>query len=376
MAVVVALQCYFNYNVNTPTFNNYNIFTGVYKHIIVQKNLYLEYPGEYFDANHYGPFFSLIIAPFALLPDGLGLVLWNLFNTLLLTYALVKLPLAKKTKVIIAWIVAHELLTAQSSLQFNVGLLGLMLLGFSYTLRRNYWKNAIVIMIGFLVKLYGIIGLTFLLFTKNKIKFSYTVIIVLVLGFLTTAVLTPFDFVLQSYQDWTHSLVGKSNYNAYESPMANISIIGFFQKVFGVDIPVLYAVLFGGGTLLLTLLLNRHNFNQLRFQFFVLAYLLFCIVLFNTNVESPTFIIGFFAVAIWFVHVEKNYWTIGLFVFAMILTSLSPSDLFPRFIRDQYVIPYKLKVLPCILIWLDMTYRMFTERNTLSSQNQSLYSNE
>lgn len=57
--------------------NNYLIFRYVFWHTIEQKPLYAAYD-EYWDTNHYGPFFSLVIAPFALLPGWVGM----LFGTL------------------------------------------------------------------------------------------------------------------------------------------------------------------------------------------------------------------------------------------------------------------------------------------------------
>ena len=35
----------------------------------------------------------------------------------------------------------------------------------------------------------------------------------------------------------------------------------------------------------------------------------------------------------------------------IVLTMLSPSDIFPAYVRNNYFIPYVIKVLPCILIW-------------------------
>ena len=58
--------------------NNFLIFRGVFLHTWQQTSLYAAYPAEYFDVNHYGPLFSLIIAPFALLPHWMGLVFWLL----------------------------------------------------------------------------------------------------------------------------------------------------------------------------------------------------------------------------------------------------------------------------------------------------------
>ena len=45
-------------------------------------------------------------------------------------------------------------------------------------------------------------------------------------------------------------------------------------------------------------------------------------------------------------------------VFAFILTSLSPSDLFPRYIRVNYVQHYSLKALPCVIVWFVIIYQM------------------
>src|SRR3712207_8981993 len=53
--------------------NNYLIFRYVFWHTIEQKPLYAAYD-EYWDTNHYGPFFSLVIAPFALLPEWVGML--------------------------------------------------------------------------------------------------------------------------------------------------------------------------------------------------------------------------------------------------------------------------------------------------------------
>ena len=49
-----------------------------------------------------------------------------------------------------------------------------------------------------------------------------------------------------------------------------------------------------------------------------------------------------------------------LFVFCFILTSLSPTDIFPSYIRKTYVIPYALKALPCVLIWFKIVWEQLT----------------
>jgi|LakMenEpi03Aug12_release.lakeMendotaPanAssembly.Ray.scaffolds.fasta_scaffold07456_4 hypothetical protein len=364
MSVVTGLKCYLTHNPseNKLTYNNYNIFAGVYHHTLEQKPLYPEYPEEYFDSNYYGPFFTVIIAPFAIMPDWLGIVLWNLANTLLLAFALFKLPIKESHQVAIAWITAHELLTAQLALQFNVGIVGLILLSFIYNEKKQHFYNSSAIVIGLLVKLYGIIGLTFFLFNKEKLKFIAIFLLVLILGLILPLLITTDEFLIQSYKDWFNSLVYKSSFNESVSDMANISVMGFMNKCFGIYIHVLEAVAFGASVLLFILIYKKNSFENLKFRLYILCYLLLCLVLFNTNVESPTYIIAFIGVGIWFTETEKNKWTIFLLIFALLLTSFSPSDLFPKFVRETYVKPYALKVVPCIFIWLDLTYRLIFEK--------------
>ena len=56
-----------------------------------------------------------------------------------------------------------------------------------------------------------------------------------------------------------------------------------------------------------------------------------------------------------------------LFIFVMILTSFSPSDIIPKFIRETYVKPYALKALPCVLIWFQSIYELLTLKKESNS---------
>ena len=67
-------------------YNNYKIFENVFPHVINGLHLYVEYPTEYYDVNHYGPIFALVIAPFSILPEWLGMIFWILMNTYFLFF--------------------------------------------------------------------------------------------------------------------------------------------------------------------------------------------------------------------------------------------------------------------------------------------------
>ncbi|WP_164976755.1 glycosyltransferase family 87 protein [Chryseobacterium sp. CH21] len=356
MAIVSALKQYFH-----AKYNNYLIFKYVFWHTRWEKPLYEQYPAEYFDSNHYGPFFSVVIAPFALMPDWLGMTLWNLLNALILLYGIFTLPISDTYKKIIAWIVLHECLTALLSFQFNVAITGLILLSFTYIEKQKPIKSAFVAIIGFLVKLYGIVVLAFFLFIKRKITFILSAVAFLLVFFGLPMLISSPEFVMKSYMDWFNVLIFKSHDNEFNNQMADLSFLGFIRKTTGIYINVLYGCAFAGIILIIILLRNKMC-RLFPFRFLILAYVFLCLVLFNTNVESPTYILGFMGIAIWFTLVPKNPYTISLLVFAIILTSLSPTDLFPKPIREKYVIPYALKAVPCIFIWFDVAYRLLFDK--------------
>ncbi|WP_309597342.1 hypothetical protein [Flavobacterium davisii] len=115
-------------------------------------------------------------------------------------------------------------------------------------------------------------------------------------------------------------------------------------------------------------------FKDRNFQLLLLASVLIFTVIFSSGSESPTYIIAFFGVAIWFVLKGKTMTKTDcfLFVLAMLLTSFSPTDLFPKFVREKYINPYALKALPCVLVWLKIVYEMLvinTNNHHISLEN-------
>ena len=115
--------------------NNYFVYKYNFINVINQHNLYLHQPDHYFDLNHYGPIFSLIIAPFALLPDSVGVVFWVMFNAWILLKAIQLLPVKQSQWLIILLLCAHELMTSAANVQINPLIAALILL--SYVFIRN-----------------------------------------------------------------------------------------------------------------------------------------------------------------------------------------------------------------------------------------------
>lgn len=99
------------------------------------------------------------------------------------------------------------------------------------------------------------------------------------------------------------------------------------------------------------------------FRLLLLASVLLWVIVFNHKAESPTFVIAIAGVALWFYSQKRELWKTVLVVVAFIFTSLSPTDLFPYVVRKEWVEPFVLKAVPCIIIWgviiYEMTFRKY-----------------
>ncbi|GGE71268.1 hypothetical protein GCM10011413_42560 [Pedobacter psychrotolerans] len=138
--------------------------------------------------------------------------------------------------------------------------------------------------------------------------------------------------------------------------------MGMARRISGnVNIPNMPFLL--GGLILFALpYLRISQYKHLAFRLMLLASTLIFTVIFSSGSESPTYIIAFAGVAVWFIvqQTPKSKWVIALFVFAFCLTSLSPTDLFPRAVKE-FIRLYSLKALPCMIIWFAIIYQMMKE---------------
>ena len=345
-------------------YNNYKIFKGVYFHTINKLPLYNEYPLEYFDHNHYGPVYSLVIAPFAILPDYIGMILWGIFNAVILVWAITQLPLKQAQITVVLWICFHEFLTTLLGLQFNPIMTALIILSFVYIDKEKVFWAAMFIVLGVFVKLYGVVGLSFFFFTKNKIKFIASLIFWCLVFFVLPMLISSPEYIIQTYIEWFDRLIVKNAENTDLNSYQDICLMGMVRRIMQDSTISNLPFLLSGIVLFGLQYLRIKEYKEKGFRLMMLASVLIFTVIFSTGSESPTYIIAFVGVAIWFVIQPKpiNRFYIFLFIFAIILTSLSPSDLIPKFLRENYIRPYALKALPCVLIWIAIIYEMLTKK--------------
>ena len=338
--------------------NNFLIFKYVFWHTVDQTSLYTAYP-EYWDTNHYGPVFSLVIAPFAILPLRLGLLLWLVALSLALYYAVRKLPLVKRKHIFIYWFCAHELLTALFMAQFNIAIAAIIVATFYCIQKEKELWAAFYIILGTFVKLYGVVGLAFFFFSKHKVKLIGWLLLWAVVMFVSPMLISSPSYVLSQYVEWSQSLLEKNGENL-ASIGQNISLLGLIRRISQCTTYSDIWVLLGGLIVFALPYLRVKQYKHEAFRYTLLASVLLFVVLFSTGSESSTYIIAFIGVSIWYIAApwKRSKWDIALMIFAMILTSFSPSDLFPAYVRREFVQPYALKALPCVLIWLKLSYEM------------------
>ena len=338
--------------------NNFLIFRYVYWHTIEQLPLYVAYD-EYWDTNHYGPFFSLVIAPFAMLPVRWGLFFWLIVLSLSLYYAIRKLPFPDRKRIFLYWFCAHELLSALFMSQFNIAIAAIIVATFYCIEKEKDIWAACFIMLGTFVKLYGIVGLAFFFFSKHKVKFLLALLGWALVMFVAPMAISSPDYIISQYVGWWDSLSAKNAENIFSGGQ-NISLLGMVRKISGcASYSDLWLIL--GGLIIFGLpYLRIAQYKYKAFRYALLASVLLFVVLFSTGSESSTYIIAFVGVGIWYWSVpwKRSKWDIALMVFAFILTSFSPSDLFPAYLRKEFVQPYALKALPCAIIWFKLSYEM------------------
>ncbi len=347
--------------------NNYQIFKQVFLHTRQQIDLYIPYPAEYFDLNHYGIIFSILIAPFALLPDWLGCLLWCMANAAFLAYVVNRLPVSDKNKLIVLAIGLIELLTAIHNVQFNPMVTAFIIFPFILVKEEKEWLATFFIAAGFLMKLYGIVALVTFLFSKNKMKFFGWLIFWLLILFCLPMLISSPSFVVQSYTDWYHSLNEKNNLNTSLGIVVgqNISVHGMLQRIFNLPGLSQLWVLVPAAIFNLLPLLRLRAYKSTCFQLYYLALCLISVTIFSSSAESSTYIIAVIGVALWFVLGDmKNKIAIALLVLTFIFTILSPTDLYPNYIQKHFFVQYALKALPCFLVWIGIVVKLLTHNFT------------
>lgn len=344
-------------------YNNYLIFKSSFNHLVQQEDLYVLHPEDHFDYFKYSPSFAFLMFPFNWLPDSVGLIFWNLLNALLLFFAIQALPrLDRNVKVYMLWFVLLELLTSLQNAQSNGLMAGLFIFAFVAFEKRNVALASLFLVLSVYIKLFGIVAFILFLFYEKRLKFvGYALIWTILIGLLPLLIVRP-EHLTFLYSGWGKLLL------ADQTVSYGQSVMGIFHAFLKISLPK-YFILLAGVILLSLPLLQLKSYPKYGFRLLFLSSLLIWVVIFNHKAESPTYIIAMSGVAIWFFSQKINSLNLTLAVFAIFITSISPTDLFPAYLRKEFILPFQLKALPCIIIWLKIEYELISNHYRVITVN-------
>lgn len=339
------------------SYENYLIFRNAPGNLLDFANPYAYYFNQTWDQYKYSPAFALAMWPFSQVPLAVGLPLWNLLNAAVLLAAILRLPvLRQRQRHFMAWLVLLELVTSMQNAQSNGLAAGLFLWAFiAFERGRLAQAGGWTAANAFLKILGGLSGLMAWMYPRPLRFVAWAALWSAVLAAVPLLFL-PYAHTLRVYGWWAELL------RLDHSMSVGYSVQGWLQTWFGLHPPKMAVLGFGLLVLLGSIWRVRPAAPDLALPFstatntvatrtWVWASLLLWSVIFNHKAESPTFVIAMCGVALWYLHSPQGRAEKVFLGLTFALVSLSPTDLFPPYIRTHFLQPYVLKAVPCIALW-------------------------
>lgn len=352
-------------------YNNYILYKQSFIHLTTNINLYELITNRYSHVDYqywdfrYSPTFAVYMLPFAYLPTWLGVILWNLLNTFVLFFAIKMLPsISNKIKAFILWFILIENTTAILNTQTNSLIAGLLLFAFVFMEQRKTILATLFIAISIYIKPFGILGFLLFFLYPNKVKFIlYSALWSIVL------LLLPLLFVSVEQLQTLYLSWGEILTYDFET-VYGLSVMGWLSTWFNVNIEknIIIAI---GALILLLPFIKYKMYELFNFRMLIMCSILLWVIIFNYKSESNTFIIADCGVAIWYFLKPRKIGDAILVISVFVFTILSPTDIFPSYLRHNYVEPYVLKVVPCIFVWFKIIYELVT-LNPQNSVNNNI----
>lgn len=326
-------------------YNNYLIFKNSWFHLIHGTNLYGIYASEHWDFYKYSPTFALFMGSMAYLPDVLGLSIWNILNAITVFFAIRMLPFKNKAQCLLLWFLAQELLTCLQNTQSNGLMCGLMIAGYACMQRgKSLWATLWLVLATY-IKVYGAVGFCLFLFYPGKPRFILYAAMWTIIFTALPLLVTPVQTLIWQYHNWVDLL------KADASAATGLSVAGWLRTWFGI-MDAKAVVTIGGMLLFFVPLLRFRMYKDDVFRLLFLAFILIWVIIFNHKSESPTFVIAVAGVGIWYFAMPKTAWRKSVLWLVFLFTCLATTDVFPPYVRRNFIYPYTIKAVPCILAWV------------------------
>src|SRR3989454_4102421 len=337
--------------------NNLSIFRSASLNLFAGRDLYAAHPEQHFDFYKYSPTFALLFAPLAYLPFALAFLCWSLLNGLLLWYALDRLLPEREATVALALLYLEVLLALQYG-QSNALVAALMILAFVAFEARRQVGAAWSIPGGAAVKLSPLAALPWAVCYPRRLRFGAIFIAVLAAAVTLPLVAMPLGDLLAQYRSW-HAI------EATDALRRGYSLMHYVHAWFGVDWPNWPQQAAGTALLLLPLALRSDRWESPEFRRLFLCSLLVYAVLFNHASESPSFVVAYAGIVIWYVSSPPSRLRTAVMALTLLVMVVHDVDVVPRWVKYDILVPYRIKGIPCLVAWFVMQCELLvTARST------------
>jgi hypothetical protein len=337
-------------------YNNFRIFKFSFYHLIQNRDIYQLFPDDHWDLYKYSPAFALSFGLLSWMPDVIGLVLWNLINSLCLFAGVRMLPgLDDEKKSFILLFCLLEMLLSIQNTQSNGLMAGLIVLAFALAERRQYLLSTLCVVFSFYIKIYGALAFVIYLFYPDKLRaFGWSLFWMAFFALIPLTVVSGSQ-LLFLYKSWWSLLIGD------RSASTGVSVMGIMVSWF--HWPGAKNIVNIGGVLLFLIpLIYLRRYKDLYFRLLYLASILIWMVIFNHKAESPTFIIVMSGIGIWYWSQPSTPFNRTLLILSFLGITMSVSDLVPAPVRNELIRPYGIKAVMAIVVWIRIVYEQLFYR--------------
>jgi len=331
--------------------NNFEIFRAAWWHLIARQDLYAP-SSQYFDLLKYTPTFAVLIAPFALLPFGFGLLCWNLLNAGAIYWAIGR-AVSPKQAVVARVIVLPEMIGSLQSAQCNALIAALIIFTYVTIAQQRSLRAATLVMVATFVKIFPLAACSFALLVRDGRRFAAGCTVVAIILFILPMGVSSPVWILSQYHDWL-----AVQYVDAGDP--GFSVMQLVHLALGVHWPAWPQQLVGALILVAPLVARRRRSPDERWSVrYVTSLLMFC-VLFNHQSESPSFVIALAGIGLWFAISPRtpSRWILLTVVF--VGTVVVSSSLLPTHFRLELAALH-VKTVPVLLVWLVVQYELWSD---------------
>jgi hypothetical protein len=339
--------------------NNWRMAYWSFHHLVSGADLYAAYPDKYYDLYQYSPTFALLMAPFAMLPMWLGLLLFNSVNIAVYYYGVRRL-LPERLGLIALLILYFEVVRTTQNTEINTLITGLIILTFLWLERGRVLAPAAAIATGFVIKIFPLAAGALALPHRWRWRFGLALAGALLLALLAPLLVTPASMLMHQYQWWAELEQHYGRTLRIESLMALLTLVipGSWPNW-----PVQLA---GTAVLLLPYWVRRADWGDPGFRRAMLYLLLLYLILFNHQAESPTFIIAMTGVTAWYLTGPRRPLHHVLMALSWILVSLF-SVILPARALNVCCRPWHYKTIPILLVWLVMLWELLAPKRRIEA---------